>query len=119
MGRIRTVISATGSYLPPVRVGNDAFLQHDFRTANGEPLGKTNEEIVAQFEAITGIKERRYVPDDLLTSDIAFAAAKEALDSSGIDGETLDGIIVAHNFGDVKSGGGHSDMVPALAAPWK
>src|SRR5258706_6713958 len=116
MGRIRTVISATGSYLPPVRVANDAFLQHDFRTAAGEPLGKTNEEIVAQFEAITGIKERRYAPDDLVTSDIAFAAAKEALDSSGIDGETLDGIIVAHNFGDVKSGGGHSDMVPALAA---
>ncbi len=116
MGRTRTVISATGSYIPPLRVANDAFLQHDFRTAKGEPLGKTNEEIVAQFEAITGIRERRYAPEELVTSDLAFEAAKEALASSGIDGETLDGIIVAHNFGDVKSGGGHSDMVPALAA---
>lgn len=116
MGSIHTVISGTGSYIPPVRVGNDAFLQHDFRAANGAPLGKTNEEIVAQFEAITGIRERRYAPDDLVTSDLAFEAAREALASSGIDGETLDGIIVAHNFGDVRSGGGHSDLVPALAA---
>jgi 3-oxoacyl-[acyl-carrier-protein] synthase-3 len=113
---IRTVISATGSYIPPVRVPNEAFLGHDFRTAGGAPLGKTNEEIIAQFEAITGIRERRYAPDDLLTSDIAFEAAKDALTSSGIDGESLDGIIVAHNFGDVKGGGGHSDLVPALAA---
>jgi 3-oxoacyl-[acyl-carrier-protein] synthase-3 len=116
MARIRTVISATGSYIPPLRVPNDAFLDRDFRTAGGERLPKTNAEIVAQFEAITGIKERRYAPDGLMTSDMAFEAGKDALTSSGIDGESLDGIIVAHNFGDVKEGGGHSDMVPALAA---
>ncbi|MEE3245577.1 MAG: 3-oxoacyl-[acyl-carrier-protein] synthase III C-terminal domain-containing protein, partial [Bacteroidota bacterium] len=33
-----------------------------------------------------------------------------------LDPETLDYIIVAHNFGDVKHGSNRSDMVPALAA---
>ena len=114
MARLQSVFSATGSYLPPLRVPNSAFLDRDFRNANGSPIGKTNAEIVEQFEAITGIRERRYAPDDMVTSDMAFEAARDALDSSGIDGETLDGIIVAHNFGDVRAG--RSDLVPALAA---
>src|SRR3954469_683519 len=112
----RTVIAATGSYIPPVRVPNSEFLNHDFRTGDGKPLGKTNAEIVKQFEAITGIQERRYVEKDTVTSDIAFEAANEALTSSGIDGESLDLIIVAHNFGDVRRSGGHPDLVPSLAA---
>src|SRR5438874_11758528 len=96
---LRSVIAATGSHIPPVRVPNSEFLSHDFRAADGKPLPKTNDEIVKQFEAITGIQERRYVENGTLTSDIAYAAASEALTSSGIDGETLDLIIVAHNFG--------------------
>jgi len=113
---MRTIIAATGSYIPPIRVPNSDFLGHDFRDARGEKLAKTNEEIVAQFEAITGIKERRYAPKDLLASDIAYEAAADALASSGIDKESLDGIIVAHNFGDVRGDSRHSDLVPALAA---
>jgi len=113
---VRSVISATGSYIPPVRVPNDHFLQHDFRTAGGAKLVKTNAEIVAQFEAITGIRERRYAPPELVTSDIAYEAAKAALESSAVDKESLDGIIVAHNFGDVRGDSRHSDLVPALAA---
>jgi 3-oxoacyl-[acyl-carrier-protein] synthase-3 len=109
MSTIRSVITATGSYIPPVRIANEHFLNHDFRDANGAPLDKTTPEIIKQFEAITGIRERRYVTDDLATSDMA-------LDSSGIDPETLDGIIVAHNFGDVRAGSRRSDLVPALAA---
>lgn len=115
MSSPRTVIRGTGSYIPPVRVPNDQFLDRDFRTADGAKLTKTNEEIVAQFEAITGIRERRYAPPEVSCTDMAFAAAKDAIDSSGVDPETLDLIIVAHNFGDVRSGG-RSDMVPALAA---
>src|SRR5260370_15005823 len=114
MARVQSVFAALGSHPPPVRVPNVAFLDRDFRNANGSPIGKTNAEIVEQFEAITGIRERRYGPDDMVTSDMAFEAARDALDSSGIDGETLDGIIVAHNFGDVRAG--RSDLVPALAA---
>jgi 3-oxoacyl-[acyl-carrier-protein] synthase III len=115
MNDIRTVISATGSYIPAVRVPNESFLDHDFRSCTGAKLDKSNAEILAQFEAITEIRERRYVPSDLVTSDIAYEAAKSALDSSGTDRESLDAIIVAHNFGDVKAGTHRSDLVPALA----
>ncbi|HKB78135.1 MAG TPA: ketoacyl-ACP synthase III, partial [Thermoanaerobaculia bacterium] len=84
--------------------------------SDGKRVPKSNPEILEQFEAITGIRERRWAPDDLVTSDLAFEAARNALQSSGIDGETLDLIIVAHNFGDVKAGTTRSDLVPALAA---
>jgi 3-oxoacyl-[acyl-carrier-protein] synthase-3 len=113
---LRSVIAATGSHIPPVRVPNSDFLNHDFRDAAGARLPKTNAEIVKQFEAITGIKERRYVESGTVTSDIAYASADEALTSSGIDPESLDLIIVAHNFGDVQRGGGQPDLVPSLAA---
>ncbi|HYH56449.1 MAG TPA: 3-oxoacyl-[acyl-carrier-protein] synthase III C-terminal domain-containing protein, partial [Anseongella sp.] len=48
--------------------------------------------------------------------DLGFLSAKDALDSSGIDKETLDYIIVAHNFGDVVFGSNRSDLVPSLAS---
>ena len=112
---VRSVITGTGSYIPPVRVPNEAFLDRDFRGAGGVPLGKDNADILRQFEAITGIRERRYAPEDVCTSDMAYEAAKDALDSSGTDYESLDTLIVAHNFGDVRRGG-RSDLVPALAA---
>src|SRR5258708_121538 len=113
---LRSVIAATGSHIPPIRVPNSEFLHHDFRAADGSRIHKTNEEIVQQFDAITGIKERRYVAEGTFTSDIAYAAANEALTSSGIDRESLDVIIVAHNFGDVHHEGGQPDLVPSLAA---
>jgi 3-oxoacyl-[acyl-carrier-protein] synthase-3 len=111
----RSVIAGTGSYIPPVRVPNAEFVDRDFRTPDGSRIGKTNQEILEQFESITGIRERRYVPDGVVTSEAAFEAAKDALASSNIDPESLDLIIVAHNFGDVRKGG-RSDLVPALAA---
>lgn len=114
--RKRSVIVATGSFIPPVRVPNEAFLDHDFRGAGGSKFDKQNQQILDQFEAITGIRERRYVSEDLVTSEIAAAAARAALSSSGIEGETLDAIIVAHNFGDVKPGTSRTDQVPSLAA---
>jgi 3-oxoacyl-[acyl-carrier-protein] synthase III len=116
MQQIRSVIVATGSRIPDIRVSNEYFLKHEFHGPDQKKIDKPNEEIVAQFEAITGIRERRYVRDDQVTSEIAFDAATAALDSSRIDREQLDYIIVAHNFGDVRSGSNRSDLVPALAA---
>ncbi len=116
MQQIRSVIVATGSTIPEIRVTNEYFLKHEFHGPDGKRIDKPNEEIVSQFEAITGIRERRYVRDDQVASDIAFDAARAALESSGIDRERLDYIIVAHNFGDVRSGSNRSDLVPALAA---
>ena len=56
MAKRRTVIAATGSYIPEVRVGRDYFRNHDFRGPTGEKLTKTNDQILDQLEAITGIR---------------------------------------------------------------
>jgi 3-oxoacyl-[acyl-carrier-protein] synthase III len=116
MQQTRSVIVATGSRIPDVRVTNDFFLEHEFHSADGRRIDKANHAILEQFEAITGIRERRYVRDDQVASDIAFEAAAAALDSSGVDRELLDYILLAHNFGDVRCGSHRSDLVPALAA---
>jgi 3-oxoacyl-[acyl-carrier-protein] synthase-3 len=116
MGSIRSFIVGTGSFIPPVRVPNEEFLHHDFRIGDGAKIEKSNEQILAQFEAITGIRERRYVSDDLVTSDMAAEAARRALASGDIDPESLDAIILGHNFGDVRADARRSDLVPSLAA---
>lgn len=116
MSGIRTVITGTGSHIPSSVVPNSAFMEHEFRGPDQRPIDKPNEEILRQFESITGIRERRYVTDELVTSDIAADAAEKALASAGVSGEDLDAIIVAHNFGDVRAGSNRSDLVPALAA---
>jgi len=113
---IYSVIIGSGSYLPTKLVGNHAFLNHSFYDTNGQLLPKTNEQIIDQLVQITGIKERRYVEDHLVASDIATLAAAQALQSSGIDPETLDCIILAHNFGDIRHDNRRSDMVPSLAS---
>jgi 3-oxoacyl-[acyl-carrier-protein] synthase III len=111
-----SVITGTGNYIPPNRVQNEAFLNSDFYCREGKRLEKTNQEIIDKLEEITTIKERRYIADDLVTSDIAYYAAQEAINSAGIDKEELDYIIVAHNFGDVSHSNNRLDIVPSLAA---
>lgn len=113
---IHSVITGTGSYIPTRQVKNEDFLENEFYDSEGNKIDKTNEEIVRKFGEITTITERRYVTDDLVTSDIAFFSAREALESSGVKKEELDYIIVAHNFGDVKADNKRSDIVPSLAA---
>ena len=111
-----STIIGTGSYLPIQKVHNNDFLQHEFFQPGGEIYDTKPEQIIQKFEEITEIKERRYVPDDLVTSDISFFAARDALESSGVDRESLDYIIVAHNFGDLRNNNRRSDFVPSLAA---
>jgi 3-oxoacyl-[acyl-carrier-protein] synthase-3 len=112
----RTVIVGTGSAIPRRRVTNADMLGREFWGADGKKIDKPNRQILDQFESITGIKERRYAEDNQVASDLAAIAAEDALASSGIDRETLDTLIVAHNFGDVRAGTRHSDLVPSLAA---
>jgi 3-oxoacyl-[acyl-carrier-protein] synthase-3 len=113
---IYSTIIATGHYLPTRKVHNSDFLGNVFYQPDGAPFDKENSITIEKFEQITEIKERRYATDDLVTSDIAYRAAEDALESSGIDKETIDYIIVAHNFGDVNAANRRSDFVPSLAA---
>jgi 3-oxoacyl-[acyl-carrier-protein] synthase-3 len=109
-------IVGSGSFIPPKKILNQDFLDNKFYDSNGELFQTPNQEIIKKFESITGIKERRYIEDNMVTSDIAFLAAKDALESSNFDPESLDYIIVAHNFGDVSAHNIRSDLVPSLAS---
>lgn len=108
------IITATGSYIPELKVPNEDFLQREFFDKDGQRLQNHNVSIIEKFMEITSIQERRYVTDDLNTSDMAFLAAERALE--GLDREDLDYIIVAQNFGDVKADNQIPDMVPTIAA---
>jgi 3-oxoacyl-[acyl-carrier-protein] synthase-3 len=110
------VIIGSGSYIPTRRITNDDFMNHVFYEVDGTKNTRDNAFVIRKFSEITGIFERRYVTDDLVTSDLAYYAAKEALESSNVDGETLDYIIVAHNFGDIKEANKRSEFVPTLAS---
>ncbi|ESU20910.1 3-oxoacyl-ACP synthase [Flavobacterium cauense R2A-7] len=109
-------ITGSGCYIPPQIVTNTDFARHQFLNEDGSTYAVPNEVIAEKFKDITGIEERRYVEDNLTTSDIAFFAGEKAIEDSKIDPETLDYIIVAHNFGDVKHGAIQSDTVPSIAA---
>lgn len=114
--KIYSVIAGTGSYIPPKIVKNSEFLKNEFFDAHGKKIELPTEEIIKKFEEITEIRERRYVKEDQVASDIAYLAALDALESSGIDKETLDYIIVAHNFGDVTYNSRQTDILPSLAS---
>jgi len=109
-------IIGTGSFIPEHITTNEDFLHHSFLNSDGSAFEVKNDVIIEKFKSITGIEERRYAKDHHKASDLAFFAAEIAIQDAKIDPETLDYIIVGHNFGDVKSGQLQSDMLPALAA---
>lgn len=108
-------ITGTGSYLPNIITKNADFQGHKFLNADGSDFPNDNITTIEKFKAITGIEERRYIDENLNTSDIAVIAAEKAIEDANIDPETLDYIIVAHNYGDVKYNSLQSDTVPSLA----
>jgi 3-oxoacyl-[acyl-carrier-protein] synthase-3 len=113
---LHAVIVGSGSYIPSRKIPNSHFLHHDFFDLDGKKLEKTNDELITKFKEITGIEERRYVTEDLTASDIGFLAAEQAFKSSHVDKETLDYIIVAHNFGDIRENNRRSESLPSLAS---
>jgi 3-oxoacyl-[acyl-carrier-protein] synthase-3 len=114
-----TIITGTGSCIPEIKISNESFLKELFFENNGVKLGKTNEIVIEKFCEITGIRERRYADSNQLASDLGFFAAQEAIQDASIDKETLDYIIVAHNFGDVLPDSNRVNMVPTLASKIK
>ncbi|MFT5103306.1 MAG: 3-oxoacyl-[acyl-carrier-protein] synthase-3 [Candidatus Latescibacterota bacterium] len=111
-----TKITGIGSYIPQGVAKNESFENNSFFTEDGAKFGHENDVIIEKFKAITGIAERRYIKDNLTTSEIASFAAQKAIADAGIDQETLDYLIVAHNYGDVKQGTFQSDTVPSVAS---
>ncbi|WP_452222923.1 3-oxoacyl-ACP synthase III family protein [Lacinutrix chionoecetis] len=109
-------ITGTGSFIPSQIEKNENFYKHEFKNLDGSPINNTNEVIVEKFKAITGIEERRYIKPELLNSDIAFYAAEKAIEDAKTDKESIDYIIVAHNYGDVKYDSEQSDTVPSIAS---
>lgn len=111
-----TIITGTGSYIPSVTKYNKEFAINSFYTENYEALKQDNLEIIEKFEKITGIAERRYAPINVTASDMAANAALLAIQDAGVDPETIDQLIVAHNFGDVIKHTIQTDAVPSLAS---
>lgn len=109
-------ITGTGSYIPSKIEKNEDFYNHQFLNADGSEINNPNEVIVEKFKAITGIQERRYIKKELVNSDIAFFAAEKAIEDAKIDKESIDYIIVAHNYGDLKNNKQQSDTVPSIAS---
>ncbi|SFN91929.1 3-oxoacyl-[acyl-carrier-protein] synthase-3 [Bizionia echini] len=109
-------ITGTGSYIPSSIETNANFNKHEFLNNDGSILKHDNDVIIEKFKAITGIGERRYADKHLNTSDLGFFAAEKAIADASIDPETLDYIIVAHNFGDVVHNTIQSDILPCLAS---
>jgi len=109
-------ITGIGSYIPDTIATNESFISNQFLNEDGSEIKDPNPVIIEKFKAITGIKARRYIEKNLVTTDIAFFAAEKAITAAGIDPETIDYLIVAHNYGDVKFGSNQSDTVPSLAS---
>ncbi len=116
MQAIRSVITGTGSFVPPVIKTNRDFTIHNFYGEDNVRVEADPEEVVKKFQQITGIAERRYATADMDASDMGVIAARAALETADCDPETIDQIIVAHNFGNVIKHTIQTDVMPALAS---
>ena len=86
-------ISGTGGHLPPNRVTNQDLV---VRLA-AQGIETTDAWIVER----TGIRARHFAAEDAVCSDLAVQAARQALDSAGVDAATIDLIIVATSTPDM------------------
>ncbi|WP_272152027.1 3-oxoacyl-ACP synthase III family protein [Tenacibaculum aiptasiae] len=110
-----SVITGTGTYITSIQKTNAEFSNHQFLNEDGSDFPSTNDVIIEKFKSITGIEERRYAKDEYNASDLGYFAAQKAIKDANINPEELDYIILAHNFGDVKSNAIQSDILPSLA----
>ncbi len=91
----RTAVLGIGSYVPERVVTNDEIrFLNDQHEVCEEQQSQTNDEWI---QARTGIKERRYVPNDgsMACSDLGVLAAEAALADAGLEAADVDCIIFA------------------------
>jgi len=113
---MNTIITGWGSYIPEILVTNEKFANNIFFDDKKQEIKHDSRVVVRKFQSITGIEERRYAQNNQNASDIGAIAGENAIQIAGIDRETIDQIIVAHNFGDVKHGTIQTDILPGLSA---
>ncbi len=113
---LNTVITGTGSYIPPRVISNADFTKQVFFEKDHSVIDSPGEEVTRKFKDITGIYERRWVDNNIVNSDMASMAARDAIRDSGVDPETIDQIIVAHNFGNVMRDSIQIDILPSIAS---
>ncbi len=113
---MRTTIIATGSATPERRIQNSFFLDRQFLNPDGTVMPKPVEEIVAKLEQITGIKERGYISEKGDSVPLMAEAAENTIQTWGKDRNQIDGIIVAHNAGNMLEGRDGFHTVPNMAA---
>lgn len=113
---INAIITGSGHFLPPNIVKNDYFLQHEFYDEQGNKIEKSNEEIIAKFNEITEIEERRYANPEMRNSEMAAIAGEKALEDAGVDKEELDYVMVATNYGDIDLHTQTVDIMPSISA---
>lgn len=114
-----SIIRGTGSVIPEILVPNSHFASNEFYDHDGNKIEKTNEEIIAKLESITGIRERHYVPFDQDSIQLMTDASRLAIEDAGLDVNELSGIIVAHNAGNMVPHTQAFHTVPNLAASLK
>ena len=110
-------ITGTGRAMPSRVITNDYFLDHTFYTKEGKKNEKSTAAIIQKLEEISGIKERRFIPEEEPSVEILFQACSNAIQDAGIDKNEIDGLIVAHNAGNMLPNQvGVFHTVPNLAA---
>ncbi len=102
--------------MPERIIDNSFFLNRIFMDENGIANPKPIEEIVAKLEAITGIKSRRYIAETGDSIPLMTAAAADTIATAAINKNEIDGIIVAHNAGNMLEGTNGWHSVPNMAA---
>src|SRR5688572_13702006 len=91
---IRTKVLGLGSYVPDRVVRNEEIpFLNDKHVRQETQVTETND---AWIQQRTGIKERRYVPNDgsVATSDLSLEAAKRAIADAGLQPTDIDCIIL-------------------------
>lgn len=119
MGYKNILIQGSGKSVPTETIDGNHFSNHSFFLPNGEAVDLPGEEAAKKLEGITGINKRKYAANDVVTTDLATEAAKQAIADANIDPENIDLLIVGHNFGDVKKGTSQTDMLPSIASKVK
>jgi len=92
--RVASVIAGTGKYVPE-RIVTSEYIEKKigFEEKFNMPLGS--------IEKISGVRERRYVTGNQVSSDMAYEASKIAMERAGVTPEELDVVIFASASHDI------------------